>query len=76
MITAEKLKTLTTFTAAALTRAINLAGHKGDMFTSAKFLGITNGGEFCYSVTDTDNGRSKVFLKYDPTAGVVSASIG
>ena len=35
MITALTLKTLTTFTAAALTRAAQDAGYKGDSFTGA-----------------------------------------
>jgi hypothetical protein len=76
MITAEKLETLTTFTAAALTRAINLAGYKGDMFTSAKFLGITNGGQFCYWVVFHVEGgtdSTKVYLSYNPTDGTVKA---
>lgn len=77
MITAEKLATLTQFSAPALTRAIQLAGYKRDYFTGAKFLGITNGGQFCYMVTyrvdahETDS--CKVFLTYDPANGVVSA---
>ena len=76
MITAEKLETLTTFTAGALTRAINLAGYKGDMFTSSKFLGITNGGQFCYMVVYHVEGGTdscKVFLTYNPAEDKVSA---
>ena len=76
MITAEKLETLTTFTPGALTRAINWAGYKGDMFTSAKFLGITNGGQFCYWVVFHVEGgtdSTKVFLSYNPTDGTVKA---
>ena len=76
MITADTLKTLTTFTAPALTRAINDTGYKGDVFLSAEFLGLTNGGQFCYSVTYREHDAEqtgKVFLTYDPTVGVVSA---
>jgi hypothetical protein len=76
MITADTLKTLTTFTAAALTRAVQDAGYKGDSFTGAKFLGMTNGGQFCYSVTrkaEEGTDSTKVFLSYDPTEGRVSA---
>ena len=70
MITADTLKTLTTFTAPALTRAIQQAGYITDRFNSARFLGITNGGQFCYSVTYTDQIEgdectTKVFLTYD-----------
>lgn len=76
MITADTLKTLTTFTAPALTRAIQLAGFKKDSFTSAKFVGMTNGNQFCYSVTYREHDAEqtgKVFLSYDPVAGRVSA---
>jgi hypothetical protein len=77
MITADTLKTLTTFTAPALTRAINLAGYKQDRFTGAKFLGMTNAGEFCYNATfvdsEGDECNTKEFVKYDPAEGKVSA---
>jgi hypothetical protein len=80
VITAEKLETLTTFTAAALQRAVGKAA--ADMqFTGSKFLGITNGGQFCYSVVyrcETFEGTdsTKVYLTYDPAAGRVIADIG
>ena len=76
MITADTLKTLTTFTAPALTRAARDAGYKGPEFTSCKFLGITNGGQFCYTVVYHVQGgtdSTKVFLSYDPTEGRVIA---
>ena len=76
MITAEKLKVLTSFPHSALQDTL---GVKDVVFTAAKFLGISNGGEFCYNVVfrapsfeGTDS--TKVFLKYDPTRDVVSAS--
>lgn len=75
MITADTLKTLTTFTADALTRAV---GRKQFTFTGAKFLGMTNGGQFCYLCTYPVKGgtdSTKVFLSYDPTAGKVIADI-
>ena len=76
MITAEMLTTLLSFTPAALTRAVADAGYDGPPFTSSRFLGITNGGQFCYNVVfhvsgGTDSG--KVFLTYDHTKGVVTA---
>ena len=75
MITADTLKTLTTFTAPALTRAIQLAGYKKDKFETAKFVGMTNGRQFCYFVTyieDKNVCNTKVYVSYDPTAGKVS----
>jgi hypothetical protein len=76
MITAEQLTTLTTFTPAALTRALDKEDYQ---FTGSKFLGITNGGEFCYLCTFPVKGgtdSAKVFLKFDPTVGRVIATVG
>ena len=79
MITAEALQTLTTFTRGALARALADSGYTGASFESAKFLGITNGGQFCYSVTYFDEAGTgqvetgKVFLSYDPAQGRVTA---
>jgi hypothetical protein len=76
MITAEKLASLTQFSAAALTRAVQLQGYKGDSFNSARFVGITNAGQFCYTVTydlDGELEHTKVFLTYDQGAGTVTA---
>ena len=75
MILADTLKTLTSFTAPALTRAIQQAGYKTDKFNTAKFLGMTNGGQFCYTATYIEDGEvctTKVFVSYDPTEGRVS----
>ena len=76
MITADQLTTLTTFTPAALTRALDDEDYQ---FTGSKFLGITNGGEFCYKCTFPVKGgtdSTKVFLKFDPTVGRVIATVG
>jgi hypothetical protein len=72
MITADKLTLLINMPSAMLEQAVG----KGAKFRERKFLGITNGGEFCYSVVDTDGGEGKVFLKYDPTVDRVSATLG
>jgi hypothetical protein len=78
MITANKLALLTNMPAAMLQQALGKKS-KDYAFTGAKFLGLTNGNQFCYSVvhkvkdgTDT----VKVFLTYDPTEDKVSADIG
>ena len=47
--------------------------------TGAEFLGLTNGGEFCYRVIHWAEGESasaKLFLKYNPAQDRVSATIG
>ena len=81
MITAEVLQTLTTFTKGALAKALDVSGYSMCAFKSAKFLGITNGGQFCYKVEYYDeDGRGatfgKVFLTYNPAEGRVSAELG
>jgi hypothetical protein len=76
MITPTMLRTLTTFTADALTVAIRTSGYKRDKFTTSKFVGITNGGQFAYKVEFIEDNKpqvAKVFLSYDPAAGRVSA---
>ena len=81
MITAAKLKTLTTFTADALCVALFHSGNKKalDMaFSDAKFVGLTNGNQFCYKVVHTVEDKPKglkVFLNYDPVEGRVTASM-
>ena len=75
MITADKLKTLSTFTTEALHRALGKAA-RDYTFTGSKFLGLTNGGQFCYHVVHEVKGGSdsvKVFLSYDITEGRVTA---
>jgi hypothetical protein len=76
MITAEKLTLLTNMPAAMLTMAAQDAGYKGPEFTSCRFLGITNGGQFCYNVVFHVKGgtdSTKIFLTYNPAKDQVIA---
>lgn len=71
MITADKLNELTQL---SRNRLSNILGTKGCNFNSARFLGITNGGQFCYSVTYTDSEEAgKVFVTYDQTTDRITA---
>ena len=77
MITADKLALLVNMPTVMLTHAL---GNKGKDFniTSSKFLGLTNGGQFCYHVVHQVKGgtdSAKLFLTYDPTADQVIADI-
>lgn len=74
MITADKLALLINMPAVMLEQALPVKGRP--KLQTARFLGITNGHEFCYSVVDSDGGEGKVFLSYDPTVDRVSAKIG
>ena len=75
MITADKLKELTTFTAEDLKNA--LGAKASDLIVAgAKFIGITNGGQFCYTlVYRVANGTDsvKVFLTYNHAQNLVYA---
>jgi len=76
MITADKLALLTNMPAVMLTMAAKDAGYKGPEFTSCKFLGITNGGQFCYTVVFHVKGgtdSTKIFLTYNPAKDTVIA---
>jgi hypothetical protein len=67
MITADKLALLTNMPAAMLTMAAKEAGYKGPEFSSCRFLGITNGGQFCYTAVFHVKGgtdSTKIFLTY------------
>ncbi len=78
MITADTLEVLTTYSSQYLTKAAQLAGYKGPNFTSCKFLGITNGGQFCYmAVFPVEGGTdsTKVFLSYDHAEDRVFADV-
>jgi hypothetical protein len=75
MITAERLALLTSYNSGALQKALGKKS-EGLEFTSAKFLGITNGGQFCYRVVFHVKGgtdSAKVFLTYNPAEDRVIA---
>jgi hypothetical protein len=76
MITPETLQTLIAYRAPELTRIAKESGYKGPAFSSCKFLGITNGGQFCYMVVFLVEGgtdSTKLFITH--TAGRVSAEV-
>lgn len=78
MILADTLKLLTTQTPTGLSQILKASGYTGCFFKSAKFLGMTNGGEFCYSVTyydDAGEGEAvgKVFVKYNTADHSITA---
>jgi len=70
MITADKLRFLTNMPFFMLFEGIQKKGYKGSQFYGSKFLGITNGGQFCYLgyYVDNEEGEEqscKVFVTYD-----------
>lgn len=81
MITADHLKNLSSYRARDLNRVLWVSGYTKVTVKTAKFVGLTNGGQFCYSVTVADDpelGRlpqGKVFLSYDAETDSVTADI-
>lgn len=81
MLTADKIKILTEFGPKGIAATLAKSGYTGAAFKAAKFLGLTNGGEFCYEVTYYDDGggpeetleAGKVFLSYDPNTDTITA---
>jgi hypothetical protein len=74
MITANKLKLLTTMNAAMLDGLLS-PSRRSPNLSYAQFQGITNGQEFCYRVEDADGGQGKVFLRYDSAVDKISATL-
>jgi hypothetical protein len=67
---------LTTMTPTSLCQVLGANGYKDCKFDSAKFLGLTNGKQFCYSVTFKKDGElqtGNVFVSYDSTTGFLVA---
>ena len=67
MITPEALKELISYHAPTLTKLARDSGYKGPAFSSCKFLGITNGGQFCYMAVFLVKGgtdSTKLFLTH------------
>ena len=78
MILADTLKTLTTFGPKGLAVVLDKSGYSMCSFKSAEFLGITNGGDFCYKVTYYDDAGTgeevgKVYVKYDHSTHAITA---
>ena len=79
MILADTLKVLTTMGPTALKQVLDASGYTGNVFKTAEFLGITNGGEFAYKVTFNDeeamneDAAGKVFVKYDQVSHTITA---
>lgn len=80
MIIAETLKRLMAYQAPELTAMCKANGYKGPAFSSCKFLGISNGGQFVYmGVFLVNPGKSddidstKVYVTYN--AGNITAEV-
>jgi hypothetical protein len=79
MITADTLKGMMSFTTKDLAKILDVSGYSMCSFETAKFLGLTNGNQFCYQVTYFDeagtgeNESAKVFVSLDQETGFLSA---
>lgn len=77
MILADTLKLLTTMGPTALKQVLDHSGYRGCSFKTAEFLGMTNGGQFCYKVIyldkDGEDETGKVFVTYDIVKQTITA---
>lgn len=75
MITADKLALLTSFPTDMLKKLLGKKAENTE-FVGCKFLGITNAGQFCYTVVykvKEGTGSTKVFVSYDSASNKISA---
>ena len=79
MITADKLNQLINIDRKELAFILDRSGYSMCAFEDVEFLGITNGGQFCYKVTYFDEmgtgeeETGKVFVKYDHATQAMTA---
>lgn len=80
MLTADKVKILSTFNTKDIVSVLNRSGYYGVSFKTTEFIGITTGMEFCYRITFYDDmtgndriKQSKVFLSYNAETDSVTA---
>lgn len=75
MITEQTIRQLAYLT----TREVEIAIRKNypqDSFVASKFLGITNGGQFCYLATWIDEGRDRCTSKVYVSLGQDNQPVG
>lgn len=60
MILAAELNKYTKLTKHELAQVLARSGYTGCSFETVKFVGLTNGGQFCYSVTYYDEAGTGV----------------
>jgi hypothetical protein len=78
MITPDKLQEMISYHAPTLTKLARDGGYKGPAFSSCKFLGITNGGQFCYMAVFLVKGgtdSTKVFLTHTTNRVIVDCHL-
>jgi len=65
---------LVNLTADELARIARQSGYKDAKFLHCEFVGITNGGDFCYSVTykDYEYGACKVYVRRNDAGNYVA----
>jgi hypothetical protein len=77
MILAAEVNKYTTLDRYEIRNILAHSGYSGISFESVKFLGITNGGDFCYSVkyfdeSGTGEQTGKVFVAKSATGDMVA----
>ncbi len=74
MLLKGHVEELLNMTAERLSKIARQTGYKDAKFLDCSFVGITNGGDFCYSVTykDYEYGACKVYVWRDASGDYVA----
>ena len=78
MILATEINKFTTLNRYDLAKILAQSGYQGMSFESAEFLGITNGGDFCYSAKFFDDSGTgevetvKIYVNKNATGNLVA----
>ena len=77
MILAAELNKYTTLDRYELARVLARSGYTGESFKSVNFIGLTNSGDFCYSVKYFDESgegeaTGKVYVSKSATGDMVA----
>ena len=74
MVLKSHVNELVNMDAAGLSKIARQTGYKDATFLDCTFVGITNGGDFCYNVTykDYEYGACKVYVWRDATGEYVA----
>jgi hypothetical protein len=78
MILAAEINKYTTLDRYEIAKVLARSGYSGLRFESANFLGITNGGDFCYKITYFDESGTgdeetgKVYIRKNATGDMIA----
>ncbi len=75
MLLSKHVNELINLSATDLSTIARQSGYKDAKFTDCAFLGITNGGDFCYNASYFEDGAydfTKLYVRRDPAGNYVA----